>query len=83
MSRKLLLIPLTLLLLASCETAQPSAASRVPLEPWPKEDQQRAGALIEQRCGPNAICPKDAVLENAALMLTRLRAMVRAAGLAQ
>lgn len=71
---------MALLLLSSCQTAQPrvDAPGRVALPPWSAEDQKQAGILIKSRCGNPPVCPRDAVLERAALGYVNLRAQVRA-----
>lgn len=82
MSRKLLLLTLTLPLLMSCATAAGNAQqfTGVPLLDWPKADQEKAANLIALRCGLPPHCPADAVLEQATLDRIKERNLVRAAG---
>lgn len=81
MSPKLLLPLLPLLLLISCSGAAPKVPplTRIPIAPWPADDQVAAGRLIEDRCGKPPVCPRDAYLENATLSYVQLRAEAEAA----
>ena len=71
-----------LLLLTGCAGAAPDAQRfvGVPLATWNAADQKTAADLIAKRCGVPPRCPPDAVLEQATLDYSKLRALVRAAG---
>ncbi len=82
MLRRLPLLLLTTLPLASCTTAEREAPRLVgvPLAPWSAADQAMAEREIIKACGSQPVrCPGSAVLERATLDYVKLRALVRAA----
>ena len=83
LSRKLLLLPVMMLLLSACATAEPRAQGYigVPLPEWTAVDQWESFDKILLACGSHpVVCPRAAVLERAVLDYVKLRAEVQAAG---